>query len=136
MSVPGSVLDGSPGYGSLVINFSTAGNFIAENINPSRPVQIARDRLTDGEPGRSRYTSDFNSFTCTLQAPATFAGWPQFGETATLTLDSNYGAETWICMPPEAPLSNDGSTLRKLNVTMQKKNTSTVTLVAAQAQGT
>ena len=130
---PGSVIDGSPGYGSLVITFSSAGAFIAENINPSRPVQTARDRKTTGEPGRSRYTTDFNSFTCVLQAPATFSGWPVFGETATLTIDSNYGAETWICMPPEAPITNDPSALRKLNVTMQKQNCTTVTTVAASA---
>lgn len=134
--VPGSVIDGSPGYGSLVITFSTAGAFLAENINVSRPVQIARDRLTDGEPGRSRYTNDFTSLTCTLQAPATFAGWPQFGETATFTIDSNYGAETWIAMPPEPTITNDPASLRKLNITLQKKNTSTVTTVAAAAQGT
>lgn len=131
MAVPASVLDGAPGYGSLVITFVNAGAYLAENINPSRPVQTARDRKVDGEPGRSRYTTDFNSFTCTLQAPATFSGWPIFGDTAVVTLDNNYGAETWICMPPEAPLSNDPSQLRKLNVTMQKKNCITVSTTAA-----
>jgi len=136
MAVPGSVIDGSPGYGSLVMTFSVAGAFIAENITVSRPVQTARDRLTDGEPGRSRYTADFTSLTTTLQAPATFAGWPQFGETTTFTLDANYGAETWIVMPPEPAITNDPSALRKLNVTLQKKNTSTVTTIAAAAQGT
>lgn len=130
---PGSVVDGNPGYGSLVLTFSTAGAFLAENITPSRPVQTARDRKSTGEPQNSRYTTDFNSFTATLQAPATFSGWPQFGETVTVTLDSNYGAEVWILMPPEVPLTNDPSTLRKINITMQKKNTATLTLVAASA---
>lgn len=136
MPIPGSVIDGAPGYGSVLLNFSSAGNFIAENINVSRSVQTARDRLTDGEPGRSRYTADFISLTATLQAPATFSGWPQFGETVTVTLDNNYGAETWIMMPPEVNLTNDPGSLRKLNIVMQKKNTATLTLVAAQAQGT
>lgn len=131
MPPPGSVLDGSPGYGSKLVTFTQSGNFIAENITPSRPVQIARDRKVNGEPGRSRYTSDFNSFTCTLQAPNnTFSGWPVFGEQATVTLDDNYGPEVWICMPPEVPLSNDASTLRKINVTMHKKNCTTVTTTA------
>lgn len=124
-TVPVSVIDGTPGYGSKVITFSNAGAFLAENITPSRPVQTARDRTTNGAPQNSRYTRDFESFTAVLQAPATFGGWPQFGERATVTLDDNYGPEIWILMPPEVPLSNDPSTLRKINITMHKQNTST-----------
>lgn len=133
MPVPGSVLDGSPGYGSRVITFATAGAFIAENIDIQRPVSTARDRKTSGEPNRSRYTVDFISLTATLQAPAGSSGWPQFGDTFTDTFDTNYGAETFILMPPPYAETNDPSTLRKINITCQKKNTSTVTTVAPVA---
>jgi len=133
MAVPGSVIDGSPGYGSRVLTFTVAGAFLAETIQVNRPVSTARDRKTTGEPGRSRYTTDFASMTCTLQAPAGTAGFPAFGDTTTLTLDDNYGSETWIMMEPNVDLSNDPSTLRKINVTLQKQNCTTVTTVARSA---
>lgn len=133
MAAPGSVIDGNPGYGSFVANFSTSGAFILESFTPSRPVTTASDRKATGEPGRSRYVADFASATAVLQAPTGTAGYPVFGETFTHTLDDNYGAETWILMPPDAPITNDPSALRKINVTFRKQNCPTVTTVAASA---
>jgi hypothetical protein len=130
MAIPGSVIDGSPGYGSRVLTFSTAGAFLAENIDIQRPVSTASDRKTDGTPNRSRYTVDFIQMTATLQAPAGSAGWPQFGETFTAIFDANYGSETFILMPAPYAESNDPSTLRKINITARKQNTSTLSLVA------
>ncbi len=132
MPVPGSIVDGvGVGYGSFVANFATAGAYIVENFTVNRPVQTARDRKVTGEAGRSRYTADFCSATATLQAPAGTAGFPNFGDTITLTLDDNYGVETWIVMPPNEPITNDPSALRKLSVTFEKKNTDTLTKIAA-----
>ena len=134
MSVPGSVLDGSPGYGSRVLTFSTSGAYIAENIDVQRPVSTASDRHTDGTPNRSRYVVDFISGTCTLQAPSGASGWPQFGETFVTTFDSNYGAETFVIMPVPYAETNDPSTLRKINVTFRKVNTGTITTQPAATQ--
>lgn len=127
MAAPGSVIDGNPGYGSFVATFSISGDYIVESFDVQRPVSTARDRKVDGEPGRSRYTNDFTSATAVLQAPTGTSGYPIFGETFTHTLDANYGPETWIMMPPNVPISNDPSTLRKINVTFQKQNCLTVT---------
>lgn len=130
MPVPGSVLDGAPGYGSQVVTFSVAGAFLAENITPTRPIVEATDFLTDGEPSRSRYTQGKASLTMTLQAPNnTFSGWPQLGETFTATFDANYGAETWVVMQPEVPLTNDASALRKIQISCRKVKY-TITTVA------
>lgn len=131
-TVPGSVLDGvNIGYGTFVGTFSQSGNFIVENFNVTRPVQTARDRKTDGEPNRSRYTQDFCAATATLQAPSGTTGWPVFGETMTVTVDSNYGSETWIVMPIPYTATNEATALRKINVTLEKQNTTTLTTVAA-----
>lgn len=130
-TVPASVIDGSPGYGSFVATFSVSGAFLLEQWDTQRPVSTARDRKIDGEPGRSRYTSDFATATAVLQAPSGTTGYPVFGETFTHTSDSNYGPETWILMPPNVPITNDPSVLRKINVTFQKQNCTTVTTTAA-----
>lgn len=132
MSAPGSVVDGSPGYGCIIITLSRTGNVILENVDPVRPVTEAHDRKVNGEPGRSRYVQDFASFTCTMQAASGTSGIPGFGETATFTMDAdNYGVEVWILMPVPTPLSNDPSALRKWPATFKKKNCLTVTEVAA-----
>lgn len=129
---PGSVIDGvGVGYGSALLTFSTSGAYIAENITINRPVQIATDRKTDGEPNRQRITADFITGSATLQAPAGTAGWPVFGEYFTLTTDDNYGAEIFFLMPPEVQYTNDATALRKIPITFRRKNTTTLTSVAA-----
>ncbi len=134
MPVPGSIVDGvGVGYGSFIATFATAGAYIVENFTVNRPVQTARDRKTTGEPNRSRYTQDFCSATGTLQAPAGSTGYPQFGDTFTAELDSNYGPEIWVLMPTPFTATNDPSALRKINVTFEKQNTSTLTKIAAAA---
>lgn len=131
-TVPGSVIDGaSVGYGSLLITFSVSGEYLAENFAVNRPVSTARDRKVTGEPNRSRYTVDFIGGTATLQARSGSAGWPKFGETFTVTVDDNYGGEIFIMMPPPFEASNDPSSLRKIAITFEKQNTSTLTTVAA-----
>lgn len=133
-AVPGSVIDGiGIGYGSFIATFTIAGAYIVENFTVNRPVQTARDRKTTGEPNRSRYTADFCSATGTLQAPAGAPGYPAFGDSFTAELDSNYGSEIWVIMPVPYTATNDPASLRKINVTFEKQNTTTLTKVTAAA---
>lgn len=132
MPVPGSILDGSPGYGSRLLTFSTAGAYLAENISISRPFSEATDLKTTGEPNRSRYTQGKATMTATLQAPSGASGWPQAGETFTATFDSNYGAETYVVMWVPYEETNDPGSLRKINIEARKVINS-ITTVAASA---
>lgn len=133
-TTPGSILDGTPGYGSQVFTFSGSGPFVAESFTITRGFAEAFDEKTDGTPGRARYTQGRAAMTAILQAASNSdSGWPKAGETVTAVFDANYGTEIFILMWVGQERTNDPGALRKINIEMRKQYTSTLTLVAAAA---
>lgn len=119
MAVFTHVLDGAHAYGTQLIVVAS-GSFIADNFTVNRAVQKAQDRTRTGAPQRQRMTADFDTFSATLQAPSGSAAWPKFGETFTLTLDDNYGAELFVLDPPQVEYNNDATAIRKIPITGNK----------------
>lgn len=133
-TTPGSILDGTPGYGSQVFTFSGSGPFVAESFTITRPFTEATDLKTDGTSNRSRYTQGKATMTAILQAPSNSdSGWPKAGETITGVFDANYGTEIFILMWVPQDRTNDPGSLRKINIELRKQITSTLTLVPASA---
>lgn len=131
MAVPISVIDGAHSYGTQLITFSASGAYIADNFTINRGVSVAQDRTRTGAPQRQRMTADFDTFSATLQAPSGSAGWPQFGETFTLTCDDKYGAELFVIDPPQVEYNNDATAIRKIPVTGHKVYNGSVTTAAS-----
>lgn len=131
MAVPTHVLDGAHAYGTQLLTFSSAGAYIADNFTVNRGVQTAQDRTRTGAPQRQRMTADFDTFSATLQAPSGSASWPKFGETFTLTVDDNYGAEIFVLDPPQVEYNNDATAIRKIPVTGHKVYNGSVTTASS-----
>lgn len=125
-TVPSWYIDGANvGYGMQLVTFNGAGaGWIFEDFTVTRPEIVATDKQALGTPGRTRVTVDNITGSGTLQAPSGASGWPKFADYFTITVDDNYGAETFIINPPQYSATNDAAQLRKIPVTFRKKNAS------------
>lgn len=130
MAVPTHVIDGAHAYGTQLV-VTAAGSFIADNFTVNRGVQKAQDRTRTGAPQRQRKTADFDTFSATLQAPSGSSAWPKFGDTFTLTLDDNYGAELFSFDPVIVENNNDATAIRKMPVTGDKVYNGSVTTASS-----
>ncbi len=119
MPAPTQITDGAAVYGTQVITIS-ATTYIAEDIRIERPVLEAHDKTRLGLPKNSLYTTDLASGTMTLQAPAGTSGRPAFGATFTMTVDDQYGSETWVLMPLGYQADNNPTDLRKMPVSFRQ----------------
>ena len=127
MASPSYYADGSPGSGTPTISIS-AVTYVAENITINRPVVEAEDFTLVGKPNRKRVVALRANGTCTIQADAGSSGKPKMGDTFSLTVDDNFGAETWVIKEVPFEASNDGGSLRKYSITFDKViNSITVT---------
>jgi hypothetical protein len=130
MAVSTIVLDGAMSYGSQTVTIN-AVNYILNNVKVARQVKEANDENAVGAPSRNRYTKGVDELTAELQLETGSTAYPQFGQTFTLTLDSNYGSETWIVMPVDAEQSNSSGEIRVAPLRAKKAtNPSSVTTVA------
>lgn len=95
------VLDGTQAYGTPNSGTITINGvaYILENVNVDRPESKALSRDGSGRPNRQRFTADVATLTADLQLATSSTAYPGFGTTFTLTVDANYGSETWIVMP-------------------------------------
>ena len=120
MSVPSIVLDGVMAYGtqSVVINSVT---YIANNIQISRGKDEVIDTGATGIPTRRRATETLATISMELQLATGSTAYPKFSQTATLTVDSNYGAEDWVLDPVSHTETREAGDIRVLNLTGVKK---------------
>ena len=119
MPSPSYYTDGSPGFGTPTVNIN-ATLYVAENISINRPVAEAEDFSLLGAPARKRVTAQRANGTMTLQAGSGSSGKPKLGDTFTLTVDDNFGSESWVIKEVPYEASNDASQLRKFNITFDK----------------
>lgn len=127
MASPSYYTDGSPAFGTTTITIS-ATTYVAEQITINRPVAEAEDFTALGIPNRKRVTALRANGTMTIQASSGSAGKPVMGSTFSMTVDDNFGAETWVIKEVGVEQSNDAGTLRKIPVTFDKVvNSITVT---------
>lgn len=134
MPVPSITLDGTMAYGVTVgASGVVTINSIAYKINsvtPTRAVDTAEDRDPDGSPNRARYTAGFDEVDMEAQLATSSTAVPQFGQTFSMTLDANYGSETWIVMPNSAAQSNDPGEIRVASFRARKaQNPSAISTV-------
>lgn len=109
------VADGTQVYGTFAV--SIGGNsYIIENLTVNRNTVKVTDQTTSGLPNRHRETADVFEWTGTLQMTVA-AQYPIFGQTFVLTVDNNYGAETFCCRPPTTQLENQAGAIRKIPFT-------------------
>lgn len=117
MSVPAIVLDGVMQYGSQTITINGVA-YNLNNINIDRGVTDAVDQNTTGNPQRARYTHGQSILTAELQLATGGTVRPPFGQTFTITVDSNYGAETYVLSKPTAyEADNQAGNIRVANIT-------------------
>ena len=108
---PSIVLDGTMAYGSRSITINGTA-YILNNFTIDRPTIEASDETAVGAPGRRRETAGRATLTGELQLATSTTPFPQFGDTWTMTCDSNYGVETWQASPPSYTESNQPSDIR------------------------
>lgn len=132
MSAPSFILDGAQVYGTTGLNAVINGvTYQLNNINVTRPYTKAMDRTPAGKPQRQRFTSDVATMTAEAQLATGTTAYPQAGTTFTLTVDSNYGSETWIVMPQEFTASNGEGDIRVVPLKCEKAiNPANITTVA------
>lgn len=128
MAAPRIVIDGLAGYGTQLLTINGV-TYTADTFQVQRPVEEAHDRDQLGRPARSRYTAALGTGTATLQAPSGTSGWPKFGDTFSITVDDNYGSETFVLMPVENDSDNETGNIRKMPITF-KKVINSITTVA------
>lgn len=126
---PVIVIDGGMPYGTQIITASNGQSYTLDNFTVSRASTVATDNKNTGAPNRWRETAGFDTWSGTLQAPTTAAGYPKFGDTFSLTVDDNYGSELWTFSPVNYDASNDPSQIRKINVSGRKVYNGAVTTV-------
>lgn len=126
MAVPRIILDGAQAYGTTVGSSGTitinAVAYIVNSVTPRRNSTRAEDRVADGGPGRARDTADFDECDLELQLATSATASPKFGDTFSMTLDSNYGSETWYVGPVSPPQSNEPGQIRTVSITAHKVN--------------
>ncbi len=118
MASPSYYTDGSPGFGTSTVTISGT-TYVAENITINRPVAEAEDFTLTGSPSRKRVTALRANGTMTLQVDSSTTR-PQMGQTFSLNVDANFGAETFVLKEVGVEQSNDAGTLRKIPVTFDK----------------
>jgi len=112
------VADGTQVYGTFTITLNTGNVFTMEELSVNRGTSKATDQTSQGTVNRHRETvSDPYEWTGTLQLASSDAAYPAFGNTFTLTVDDNYGVETFICRPPNFAASNQSGGIRKIPIT-------------------
>lgn len=126
MPSPNTYVDGTPGFGTPTVTIN-ATTYVVETFNIQRPTKDAKSYTATGTPSQNRRVVDWATGTMTIQATSGTAGKPQFGATFSLTVDDNFGSETWVISEVPFESSNDAGTLRKINVTFEKVITSITT---------
>lgn len=106
-------------YGSRTITINGTA-YIVNNIRISRPVTEALDRDTLGSPARARRTHDLSSLSGELQLATSATTRPKFGDTWSMTVDSNYGSETWVLDPVEYEEDNGPGNIRSVSISAKK----------------
>jgi len=120
MAVANIVLDGTMAYGSQTVTIN-AVTYIANNIQISRGKDEVIDTGATGIPTRRRATETLATISCELQLATSSTAYPKFGQTMTLTVDSNYGAEDWVLDPVNHTETREAGDIRVLNITGVKK---------------
>lgn len=128
MGAPTIVSDGTTAYGTQLLSINGA-SYIADDFRVARPKEIAEDRTQAGAAQHWRATEGFGTGSATLQAPSGTA-YPKFGDTFTITVDTNYGAELFAIMEVQIEQNNEATAMRKLPVTFRKVLSGAVTTVA------
>jgi len=131
MAVPIITIDGAMPYGTQTILVSNGQTYTLDDFTVTRPVTKATDNKNTGAPNRRRSTAGWITWSGTIQCPSGTNLYPKFGDTFTLTLDDNYGAELFDFDPVNIVQSNDPGAVRKLPVTGNKVYNGSVTTVAA-----
>lgn len=128
MPVPQIVADGTQLYGSPTITINGQA-YKTNSFAVTRAVSEANDRLTNGAPGRARYTKGVDTVAMEVQLTPGIP-FPKFGDTFTLTIDANYGSEAWIIMPLDQNLNNSDTEIRVGTFNARKAiNPSDITVV-------
>jgi hypothetical protein len=120
MSVPNIVLDGVMAYGSQTVTINSV-TYIANNVQISRGKDEVIDTGATGIPTRRRATETLATISMELQLATSSTAYPKFGQTATLTVDANYGAEDWVLDPVNHTETREAGDIRVLNITGVKK---------------
>ena len=121
MSVPNIVLDGVMAYGTQSVAFAGGGTFIANNIQITRGKDEVIDTGATGIPTRRRATETLATISFELQLATSSTAYPKFSSEVTLTVDANYGAETWVLDPVNHSETREAGDIRVLNLTGVKK---------------
>mgnify|MGYP003652467529 CR=1 FL=1 len=108
-------------YGTASVSISGGGTFIANNIQISRGKDEVIDTGATGIPTRRRATETLATISMELQLATSSTTYPKFGNTLSLTVDSNYGAEDWVLDPVNHTETREAGDIRVLNITGVKK---------------
>lgn len=120
MSVPNIVLDGVMAYGSQTVTINSV-TYIGNNIQISRGKDEVIDTGATGIPTRRRATETLATISLELQLATSSTAYPKFGQTLTLTVDANYGAEDFVLDPVNHSETREAGDIRVLNLTGVKK---------------
>lgn len=107
-------------YGSQAVTINSV-SYIANNVQISRGKDEVIDTGATGIPTRRRATETLATISMELQLATGSTAYPKFGQTATLTVDSNYGAEDWVLDPVNHSETREAGDIRVLNITGVKK---------------
>lgn len=125
-SAPTFVIDGTHGYGTQVVTINGT-QFILDDFRVNRAVEKAQQRTAAGAPQKQRFTAGFDAGTATCQIGSGTSGYPKFGDTFTVTVDDNYGAEIWVLNPVNIDQNNEATAIRKLPISFDKVYNGSVT---------
>lgn len=115
-------------YGTQAITINSV-TYIVNNFNVSRSADEVVDTNAVGTPTRARATETLASFTAELQLATSSTAYPKFGQTFALTVDANYGSETWRLDPVNHSETREAGDIRVLNIS-GKKAIGTITTVS------
>lgn len=103
-------------YGSTAVTINSVV-YIVKSFTPDRPVSEVVDEDANGSDARARVVRKQSGFSAELQLATSSTAYPQFGQTFSYTVDSNYGAETWVVHNAIPNISNAAGDIRTVNVT-------------------
>lgn len=126
MPVPNGYLDGTMQYGTSPVTIN-AVTYILNNISVDRPSTEAKDQNSVGSDQRRRVTATNPTLSAELQLATSSTTRPKFGDTFSVTLDSNYGSETWALDPVNYEADNGPGNIRVVKITAQKVINGSVT---------
>jgi len=115
-------------YGSQAVTINGVA-YILNNFNVSRPKTDADDNDTDGGPQRRRTTHGRSTFTAECQLATSSTARPKFGDTFSLTVDSNYGSELWALDPTGFEMDNGPGNIRVAAISGWKVISGSITTV-------